>query len=120
MRLVAQYADISNVAGDHDEVAQKYAVLRDHCERVGRPLEQVTRCNNIGLLIAANEREPAAKRARHGDDFDLVGTPDAIVDGLRRYAAAGSQYVTFNMPDAHEIEPILLLGETVVPAVAEL
>ena len=120
LRLVAQYADFSNVNGDPNEVARLYGVLREHCERVGRPFEQVTRCNNIGLLIAANERELAAKRERHGDDLDLVGTPDAIVDGLRRYAEAGSQYVTFHMPDAYEIEPILLLGETVVPSMADV
>jgi len=120
LRLVAQYADISNVSGSPDQVARLYGILREHCERVGRPFEQITRCNNIGVLIAADERELARKRERFGDGFDLAGTPDAIVEGLRHYAQAGSQYVTFHMPDAQEIEPIRLFGETVVPAVAEL
>jgi len=43
-----------------------------------------------------------------------VGTPEAIIE-VQRYAQVGSQYVTFQMPDAREIEPILLLGETVCP-----
>ena len=73
----------------------------------------------VGILIAVNERELAAKKGRYGDAFDLVGTPEAIVEGLQRYAASGSQYVTFHMPDAQEIEPILLLGEAVVPEVAK-
>jgi alkanesulfonate monooxygenase SsuD/methylene tetrahydromethanopterin reductase-like flavin-dependent oxidoreductase (luciferase family) len=60
------------------------------------------------------------KKARYGERFDLVGTPDAIIEGLRRYAQVGSQYVTFHMPDAQEVEPILLLGETVVAQAAEL
>jgi hypothetical protein len=47
-----------------------------------------------------------------------VGTPEAIIEGLHRYAEVGSQYVTFHMPDAREITPIRLFGETVVPAVA--
>jgi hypothetical protein len=47
-----------------------------------------------------------------------VGTPEAIIAGIRRYAEVGSQYLTFHMPDASEITPIRLLGETVVPAVA--
>jgi hypothetical protein len=34
------------------------------------------------------------------------------------FGRVGSQYVTFHMPDAREITPIRLLGETVVPAVA--
>jgi alkanesulfonate monooxygenase SsuD/methylene tetrahydromethanopterin reductase-like flavin-dependent oxidoreductase (luciferase family) len=93
-------------------------VLRQHCERLGRPFDAMTRSNDVSILIAANERELAAKTARYGDDFDLIGTPDQIIEGLRRYAQVGSQYVTFHMPDAKEIEPILLLGEAVVPAVA--
>jgi hypothetical protein len=33
-------------------------------------------------------RELASKRARFGATFDLVGTPDAIIEGLRRSAHA--------------------------------
>ena len=119
LRIVAQYADFCNVGGDPTTVAHKYEVLRRHCERAGRPFEAVTRSNNPSILIAANERELAAKKERYGEDFDLVGTPEAIVEGLQRYAQVGSQYINFRMPDAEEIEPILLLGETVVPAVAQ-
>jgi alkanesulfonate monooxygenase SsuD/methylene tetrahydromethanopterin reductase-like flavin-dependent oxidoreductase (luciferase family) len=118
LRIVAQYADFCNVGGDPETVAHKYAVLRQHCERVGRAYDAIIRSNDVGILIAANERELAAKTARYGDAFDLVGTPDRIIDGLQRYAEVGSQYVTFHMPDAHAIEPILLLGEKVVPVVA--
>jgi alkanesulfonate monooxygenase SsuD/methylene tetrahydromethanopterin reductase-like flavin-dependent oxidoreductase (luciferase family) len=120
LRIVAQYADFCNVGGDPATVAHRFDVLRQHCERVGRPYEAVTRSNDVGILIAANERELAAKKARYGEKFDLIGTPDAIIEGLRRYAQVGSQYVTFHMPDAKEIEPILLLGETVVREVAQL
>jgi F420-dependent oxidoreductase-like protein len=118
LRIVAQYADFCNVGGDPATVARKFAVLREHCERVGRPYEAITRSNDVGILIAADAQELAAKKARYGEAFDLVGTPEAIVAGLQRYAAVGSQYVTFHMPDAQEITPIRLLGEVVVPAVA--
>jgi hypothetical protein len=115
---VAQYADVCNVGGDNNTVAHKYAVLREHCERMGRPYEAITRSNDVGILIAADDQELAAKKAQHGEDYDLVGTPEAIIEGLHRYAEVGSQYRTFHMPDAQEIAPIRLLGETVVPAVA--
>jgi F420-dependent oxidoreductase-like protein len=118
LRLVAQYADFCNVFGDPDTVAHKFAVLRQHCERIGRPYDAVTRSNHVSIMIASNERELAAKRARYGDDFDVSGTPDAVVEGLERYARVGSQYITFTLPDASDIEPLLLLGEAVVPAVA--
>jgi len=120
LRIVAQYADFCNVGGDPQMVAHKYEVLRQHCERVGRPFDAITRSNDVGILIAANERELAAKKQRYGDTFDLIGTPEQILEGLRRYAQVGSQYLTFHMPDAKAIEPILLLGETVVQEAAKL
>jgi F420-dependent oxidoreductase-like protein len=120
LRLAAQYADFCNVGGDPETVAHRFDVLRQHCERVGRPFEAITRSNDVSILIASNERELTAKKERLGDGFRLMGTPDQIIDGLQRYAQAGSQYVTFNMPDARDIEPILLLGETVVREVAAM
>ncbi len=84
------------------------------------PFEAITRSNDVGILIAANERELAAKKERYGDNFNLIGTPEQILEGLQRYAQAGTQYLTFHMPDAKEIEPILLLGETVVAEAAKL
>jgi hypothetical protein len=45
-----------------------------------------------------------------------VGTPEAVLAGIQRYAEVGSQYLTCYLPDAQEITPIRLLGETVVPA----
>ncbi len=118
LRLVAQYADFCNVFGDPATVAHKFQVLGRHCEEAGRPYDAITRSNHVSILIARDEHELAAKQARFGDDYDLIGMPEQIVAGLRRYAAVGSQYVTFTMPDAGEIEPILLLGEAVVPGVA--
>ena len=43
LRLVAQYADATNVFGDPDGLRHKYAVLREHCERLGRPYEEIER-----------------------------------------------------------------------------
>jgi alkanesulfonate monooxygenase SsuD/methylene tetrahydromethanopterin reductase-like flavin-dependent oxidoreductase (luciferase family) len=99
-------------------VAHKYTVLREHCEQVGRPYESITRSNDGGILIAADDQELAAKKAQFGEDFDLVGTPEAIIEGLYRYAEVGSEYVTFHIPEAQKISQIRLLGETVVHAVA--
>ena len=43
LRLVAQYADACNVFGGPERIAHKYAVLREHCERLGRPYEEIER-----------------------------------------------------------------------------
>jgi alkanesulfonate monooxygenase SsuD/methylene tetrahydromethanopterin reductase-like flavin-dependent oxidoreductase (luciferase family) len=120
LRITAQYADFCNVGGTPELVAHRYEVLRQHCERLGRPPEAVTRSNDLSILIASDERELAAKKERFGDRFTLMGTPEMILEGLQSYARAGSQYVTFNMPDAADIEPIRLLGKTVVPEVTRM
>lgn len=115
LRIVAQYADYCNVGGDPATVAHKYDVLRRHCEAVGRPFEAITRCNNVGLMIARDEDELAARRAQHPHFDGIVGAPPAVIDQLQAYAAAGSQYITFFLPDAQDFAAIELLGESVLP-----
>lgn len=115
LRIVAQYADYCNVGGDPATVAHKYEVLRRHCETVGRPFEAITLCNNVGLIIAHDEAALAAKRKQHPHFDGIAGTPPAVVDQIQAYAAAGSQYITFFLPNAQDIAAIELLGERVVP-----
>ncbi len=115
LKIVAQYADYCNVGGDPATVAHKYDVLRRHCEAVGRPFDEITRCNNVGLIIARDEMALAAKRAQHPHFDGIVGTPPAVVDQIQAYAAAGSQYITFFLPNAQDIAAIELLGESVLP-----
>jgi len=115
LRIVAQYADYCNVGGDPATVAHKYEVLRRHCETVGRPFEEITLCNNVGLIIARDETALAARREQHPHFDGIVGTPPAVIDQIQAYAAAGSQYITFFLPNAQDIAAIELLGETVLP-----
>src|SRR4030081_2372654 len=41
LRLVAQYADLCNIFGGPDEVAQKLDVLRRHCDALGRDPNEI-------------------------------------------------------------------------------
>jgi F420-dependent oxidoreductase-like protein len=120
LRLVAQYADFSNVGGDPGTVAHKFEVLRQHCATVGRQFDDITLCNHVGMLIARNEADLAVKKERHTDFEGITGTPEVVVSRLREYAAAGSQYITFNLADSEDIDAIHLIGEAVLPHVAEI
>jgi hypothetical protein len=66
LRIEVQYADFCNVGGDPATVAHKYVMLREHCAQVRRPYEVITRSNDVGILIAVDERELAAKKPQHG------------------------------------------------------
>jgi F420-dependent oxidoreductase-like protein len=118
LKLVARYADICNVGGDPATVARKFEVLRGHCEAVGRPFSEITLCNNVGIVLGRDEAEVAAKMEKYPGFGDIRGTPETVVARLQEYAQVGSRYVTFHMPDAEEIDPILLLGEEVLPPLA--
>ena len=120
LRLVAQYADFCNVGGEPAEVGRKLEVLRRHCEAVGRPFEAITRCANVPILIAADEAALRAKRERHPRFNGIMGTPEAVRARLAEYAAVGTQYLTFGLPDPDDLEAIGLLGEQVIPRVAAL
>ena len=41
LRFVAQYADACNIFGGPEEVAHKVAVLRGHCEAIGRDPNEI-------------------------------------------------------------------------------
>ncbi len=120
LKLVARYADYCNLFGNPATVAHLYDVLRVHCDAVGRPFEQITRCNHVSILIGRDEAELAVKKERHPDFDGIAGTPEAVVEQLREYSVAGSEYVTFNLADAEDIPAIRLLGDAVVPQVAEM
>ncbi|MEO5940226.1 MAG: LLM class F420-dependent oxidoreductase, partial [Candidatus Limnocylindrales bacterium] len=45
LRLVAQYADATNVFGGPEAIAHKYEVLREHCAAVGRDYDEIERSN---------------------------------------------------------------------------
>jgi F420-dependent oxidoreductase-like protein len=80
LRLVAQYADATNVFGGPEMIARKYAILRRHCEEVSRPYAEIERST------LQNTRLSAAG----GDGSE---TPEAAAARFAALAAAGAQHV---------------------------
>lgn len=123
LRLVAKYGQMCNVSGDPDTVRHRLGVLRDHCERIGRPYDEITRSNFVTVIIGKDETEVVEKRERLGDFIPangaLVGTPAQLIDAFRRYAQAGVQYSIFRTPDWIGLDSIRLFAEAVIPALAD-
>jgi F420-dependent oxidoreductase-like protein len=78
LRLVAQYADACNVFGGPERIAHKYAVLRQHCERLGRPYAEIERSN------------------LQSGDVDAQST-DEIVQRFGALGEAGAQHVIMSV-----------------------
>jgi F420-dependent oxidoreductase-like protein len=80
LRLVARYADGTNVFGGPDTLRRKYAILRGHCEDVGRPFEEIERSTLQSTRLSA--------AAGPGTE-----TPEAAAARFAALAEAGAQHV---------------------------
>ena len=104
LRLVARYADACNLFayGGPDLIRHKLGVLERHCEEAGRDYEEIERTSLGTVHLAPGEM----------DTEDVIGT-------CRELAGAGIQHAIFNMPNAHDIEPLETFGREIIPAVAD-
>lgn len=118
LRLVAQYADGCNFGGDIATIKHKLAVLKQHCEELGRDYNSIKRTTLIDdCVIAETEAEALAKltpqqRANLQELRQkwLIGTPEQIRERLAEYAEAGIQELIVRFVDAAQIEPVRLFA----------
>jgi F420-dependent oxidoreductase-like protein len=108
LRLVAQYADASNVFGGPEECHHKFEVLREHCQAVGRDYDEIERSNLTNVDLAV----PGAAAPRRT-------SPAQLVDWLGDLADAGVQHAIISDNDPTP-EKIALLGSAVLPQVRSL
>jgi len=83
--------------------ARKLDKLNEYCRKFGR------RYNEIETTALGTIK--IAPRAMSSAD---------VVALCRRLARAGIQHVIFNMPNVHEIEPIKIIGQEIIPQMTDL
>jgi F420-dependent oxidoreductase-like protein len=105
LKLVAQYADACNVFGDPAALERKFAILRQHCQTVGRDYDRIQRTAGAMCLMADTDEQarallPEAVKAQFGDRIDasLIGSPETIRQRLSAYEAAGVQEMLLIIP----------------------
>jgi len=113
LKLVAQYADGCNVGDDPATVKQKLAVLKQHCETVGRDYESIHRTSTTICLIADSDEQamallPDERKARLGNKVTtaLIGSPATIRQRLANYEEAGVQELVMRFADGTDLESI--------------
>src|SRR5947199_9596900 len=94
LRLVAKYGDACNFFArmGNDVVQHKLDVLREHCQAVGRPYEQVEKTTLDSLSIT-----------RDGRNHSM--TASAMIDYLGNLAALGIDQAIFSLRNVTETEP---------------
>jgi F420-dependent oxidoreductase-like protein len=101
LRLVAQYAQACNVfAGP--ELPHKLQVLREHCERLGRDYDEIEKTATFTF-----DPGPNGERV------------DETLTALREFADLGVQVAHGRVEGVHELAPLQVLGEKIVPVVAD-
>lgn len=101
LRLVAQYGDACNVFGDAARIAHKYAVLREHCERLGRPYEEIERSTLQSI------------------DLDSE-SPDQVVERFGKLVEAGAQHVLASVRGVSDVIRLERIGAEVIPQLREM
>lgn len=101
LRMVAQYADATNlIVTDTDNAAHKLAVLREHCDDLGRDYDSIER----------------TVQARLHPDFDA----EAILAQAEAFAAIGLQHMHFAVLGPDPAASVERFGELVAPRLAAI
>jgi alkanesulfonate monooxygenase SsuD/methylene tetrahydromethanopterin reductase-like flavin-dependent oxidoreductase (luciferase family) len=115
LKLVAQYGDACNISGDLATIRHKLAVLKQHCETVGRDYASIHR--TVACLCAigdtdaqAREKIPAALLDRPVARGALIGSPATIRQRLAELEAAGVQEVVLGFPDVIQLDSLRIFA----------
>jgi alkanesulfonate monooxygenase SsuD/methylene tetrahydromethanopterin reductase-like flavin-dependent oxidoreductase (luciferase family) len=120
LRIVAELADMWNTKGLPDELAAIDAVLREHCERVGRDPAEIERTCGLSVIIRDDPDLARTTLLEALQPFDigiddvwpaLLGPPRAIAEGLLAYAAVGFEHVIVAFQAPYDAETLERLGE---------
>ena len=130
LRQVAEFADASNFGPnphtgnvlDGDVVRRKFAVLEEHCVRVGRPYQSVLRTHWSPPVVLAEtpralqEKQDAISPDEHRfyGEHMVIGTPEEAIAHFQRLVDAGLQY--FIVHTRADPDTARLLAERVLPA----
>ncbi|MGO8950647.1 MAG: LLM class F420-dependent oxidoreductase [Ktedonobacterales bacterium] len=111
LKLVAEYADACNIAGDVATIQHKFAVLKQHCETVGRDYDSIRRTVSVACALGETEEQargkiPAELLGRPTFAGAVIGTPDTIRRRLAELEAAGVQEVILGFPDVLHLETL--------------
>lgn len=137
LRLVARFADDSNLSCGRDEIARKLDALAGHCEREGRDRSEIT-VSYQGIACVAPTREEARDEldaylgtrgvdvsAMGDDDAEAIrsvvayGAPDDIAEHFAGLLAHGVDGFTVAAPANGHLEGrVALLGRAVAPLLA--
>ena len=109
LRMVAQYADACNIFARLDDnfLQNKLNVLREHCQAIGRPYEQIEKTTLSVISLSRDGRNGSM-------------TPAAAIEYFASLAALGVDQAIFSMPNVYDLDVFDLFATEVIPAVEKI
>jgi F420-dependent oxidoreductase-like protein len=115
LKLVAQYGDACNVMGDIATFERKLAILKQHCEAIGRDYNSIHRTATTICVIGDTDEQaralvqamiPSEMRAQYESVVkdSLIGTIDTIRGRIAAYEAAGAQELIIKFMGADPLD----------------
>jgi len=127
LRSVARHADIWNAQLTLDQAAHKMAVLRGHCEEVGRDPAEIELTYNCKIVIRDSETEARAvldRQLEHNtldpaaaDESFWAGTIETVAERLAAFVEAGFSGFTIEQLAPFDQETLERLIKEVKPLV---
>jgi F420-dependent oxidoreductase-like protein len=132
LRLVAKYADESNLTGEVKDIPRKLAALAKHCEDLGRDRAQIAVTKLLTVAVAPTMEKAnadlAAMATVKGWNDDMLamlrrmvvfGDPDTVGEKLAEAMRHGIDGLALNLPaNGHDPARVGLLGEVARKAIA--
>ena len=126
LKLVARYADIwNNLGAYHAQISEKIAVLRAHCEKIGRPFEDIEISQQtIGAIGTSQDEARRRTETVHQEVGFLTGapalcptgTPSEIIERLKKSVDLGITTFIISFGRHVSAESLRLFGKEVAPA----
>ena len=125
LRMVAQYADESNLICGVDEVPRKLDALAAHCERLGRDRSEIAVTKLVMMALGRTHEQATESLNEYADlhgwpreavdmlaPFLTVGDADTIGEEIRGLIDAGLDGIIINLPTVgHDAEMVAFAGE---------
>jgi F420-dependent oxidoreductase-like protein len=125
LRMVAELADLCNIGGTAGVVAQKLAVLDEHCAAFGRDPKTVKRTSMTSLFVSADDSERDGLRALLGYESNsevrdrmIIATANEAIDNLAAIVAAGADELIVNLPLIKSVDAIHAAADVLRQATA--
>jgi alkanesulfonate monooxygenase SsuD/methylene tetrahydromethanopterin reductase-like flavin-dependent oxidoreductase (luciferase family) len=140
LRLVAEYADLNNLAGPIGSLTASDAILQDHCRQLGRDERSIERTIELQVVVVRDTRAQALARAAEllavngGAVLDedrpgsgqvrsarlIAGNPEEVVEQLRPFVEAGYRHLICGFPQPFDEETVRRMATEVRPQLEAL